>query len=28
MPVIVDIAYADYGRLGNILRMTLLVGMK
>jgi hypothetical protein len=28
MPVIVDIAYADYGRLGNILRMTLHVGMK
>ncbi len=28
MPVVFDIAYADYGRLGTILRMTLHVGVK
>lgn len=28
MPVMLDVAYADYGRLGNILRMTLHVGVK
>lgn len=27
MPVMVDIAYADYGRFNNILRMTLQIGM-
>jgi hypothetical protein len=28
MPVILDVAYADYGRFNNILRMTIHVGMK
>jgi len=28
MPVMIDIAYADYGRFNNILRMTVHIGMK
>ncbi len=28
MPVLIDIAYADYGRFDNILRMTVQIGMK
>jgi hypothetical protein len=28
MPVMLDIAYADYGRFNNILRMTIQVGMR
>jgi hypothetical protein len=27
MPVMVDIAYANYGRFDNILRMTIQIGM-